>query len=355
MIQWEFLCHECGHTFEVTPSPDEEDVDLEVACPVCESMDTVRTCEVGPVPVKEVLREEDPEDAVPPAWAAYVRVSHAAQAGLESLEAQRQAISAWATHNDCTVRWYEDVGLSDKERRIEPQFRCLMADLDKCNLAGIVVSAFDRLDRNAVELWQLSRDLGARGKELISLLKDDQQFAAALNTDTQLTRDSCSALTSFDRRVAFKRMRDAYQLYLANGGKVGRKPIEIDWKVIDRLIESGMSAAAISRLVGLNVNTARTHIRKRKAKLAGSKTPDKAPVTPTTPHPAPHPDNAHRPLSVDGEARLEKLDLKSRGDGGIRQGSRGEPRVSSKFWNVVGSVVLGLILLWAMLQRCGTP
>jgi DNA invertase Pin-like site-specific DNA recombinase/DNA-directed RNA polymerase subunit RPC12/RpoP len=355
MIQWEFLCRECGHTFEVTPSPDEEDVDLEVACPVCESMDTVRTYEVESVTVKEDLREEDPEDAVPPAWAAYVRVSHAAQAGLESLEAQREAIYAWATHNDCTVRWYEDVGLSDKERRIEPQFRSLMADLNKCNLAGIVVSAFDRLDRDAVELLLLSRDLKAHGKELVSLSEGDQQFAAALNADTQLTPDSWSALANFDRRLANKKMRDGYQRYLANGGKVGRKPIEMDWKAIDGLIESGLSAAAISRLVGLNENTARTHIRRRKAKLAGSKKPAKAPVTPTTPHPVRHPDNAHRPLSANGEARLEKLDLKFRGDGGIRQGSRGESGVSSKFWRVVGSVVLGLILLWAMLQRCGTP
>ena len=350
MIQWEFLCHECGHTFEVTPAPSEEDVDLEVACPVCESMDTVRTYEVGSVPVKEDLRKEHPEDAVPPAWAAYVRASHAAQAGLESLETQREAIYAWATHNDCTVRWYEDVGLSDKERRIEPQFRSLMADLNKCNLAGIVVSAFDRLDRDAVELLLLSRDLKAHGKELASLSEGDQQFAAVLNAGTQLTPDTASVLAEFDRKGRHKKMRDGYDRYRNDGGQVGRKRIHIPWKKVDPLIEAGMSAAAISRLVGLNVNTARTHIRRRKAKLAGSKKPAKAPVTPTAPHPAPHPDNAHRPAPASGDARLERLDLRFGGDGGIRQSSRGESAVHSKVWVVVGAVVLSLVLLWALLM-----
>jgi hypothetical protein len=230
-----------------------------------------------------------------------------------------------------------------------------MADLNKCNLAGIVVSALDRLDREAVELWLLSRDLKALGKELVSLSEDDQQFAAVLNAETLPSPDSCSVFASFDRRVTNKKMRHGYERYLANGGKVGRKPIEIDWKAIDPLIEAGVSAAAISRMFGLNENTARLHIRQRKAYLAGFKKPAKPPVTPTTPPPAPHPDNAHRPLSTNREAKIEKLDLKSRGDAGMRQGSRGESGARSKFWDVVGAVVLSLVLLWAALQRCGTP
>lgn len=201
-------------------------------------------------------------------FAAYVRVSSDTQVRAETHLGQKEAIAKWAESNGVELVWYEDKGVSGSKNLNEPQFQKLMAELTSKNLAGIVVSAFDRLSRDAIGLMQLTRQLKEMGKELVSLREGDQNITKALDASAQLTRDIWSVFAEYNKQVGNKRMRDGYLRYIANGGKVGRKPIKIDWKPIDPLIESGVSAAAIGRLVGLNENTCRLHIRKRKAWLA---------------------------------------------------------------------------------------
>jgi DNA invertase Pin-like site-specific DNA recombinase len=257
------------------------------------------------------VSQELPENMSEPkllCWAAYIRVSPATQAEHETLEAQREAISAWAKRNGSTIRWYGGID-GRAERHRERQLLRLLSDLDKHNLVGIVVSAFDRLGRDAIDLMLLSRDLKARGKELVSLGEGDRQLAAALDASAQLTRDVWDVFAKFNHALHHKEMREGYARYLASGGKVGRKPIKIDWKTVDPLIEAGVSASAISRLVGINENTARLHVRRRKAELAALRKPENVPTAPATLHPVPWPDNAHRRLEPgkQGKARRKRI------------------------------------------------
>ena len=202
-------------------------------------------------------------------WASYVRVSSDTQVRAETHLGQKETLAKWAESNGVELVWYEDKGVSGSKNLNEPQFQKLMAEL--ADKKGILVSAFDRLSRDAIGLMQLTRQLKEIGKELGSLREGDQNITKALDASAQLTRDIWSVFAEYNKQVGNKRMRDGYLRYIANGGKVGRKPIRIDWKPIDPLIESGVSAAAIARLTGYNDNTMRLHIRKRKAVLAEQK------------------------------------------------------------------------------------
>ena len=208
------------------------------------------------------------ETKKPAVWAGYVRVSSDTQVRAETHLGQKEALEKWATSKNVGLVLYMDKGVSGVNNLNEPNFQKMLAELVSKGITGIVVSAFDRLSRDAIGLMQLTRQLKKQGKKLVSLKEGDQNITKALDASAQLTRDTFSVLTEYDKKAGNKRMRDGYWRYIANGGKVGRKPIKIDWTVVDPLIESGVSAAAISRLLGLNINTARLHVRNRRLVLA---------------------------------------------------------------------------------------
>jgi len=64
MANRELMCLECGHTFEVYSSSDDEDEELEAECPVCGSVNTTRTYDEDADVDEADLRED--EDSVNP-------------------------------------------------------------------------------------------------------------------------------------------------------------------------------------------------------------------------------------------------------------------------------------------------
>jgi DNA invertase Pin-like site-specific DNA recombinase len=209
------------------------------------------------------------ETKKPEVWSGYVRVSSDTQVRAETHLGQKEALEKWAADKGVGLVLYMDKGVSGVNNLNEPNFQKMMAELtDK---KGILVSAFDRLSRDAIGLMQLTRQLKEMGKELTSLKEGDQNITKALDASAQLTRDVFSIFAEYNKEVGNKRLRDGYRRYIANGGKVGRRPLKIDWTKIDPLIESGVSAAAIGRLTGYNENTMRLHVRRRKVVLAESK------------------------------------------------------------------------------------
>jgi DNA invertase Pin-like site-specific DNA recombinase len=207
----------------------------------------------------------------PRRYAAYIRVSSMTQVKAETHLGQREMLEKWAKDKGVELTFYEDKGVSGVNNLNEPNFQRMMSELVSMNLEGLVVAAFDRLSRDAIGLMQLTRQLKEMGKELTSLREGDMRITQALDASAQLTRDVFSIFAEYNKEVGNKRLRDGYRRYIAQGGKVGRRPLKIDWTPIDPLIESGVSAAAIGRLTGYNENTMRLHVRRRKAVLAESK------------------------------------------------------------------------------------
>jgi DNA invertase Pin-like site-specific DNA recombinase len=209
------------------------------------------------------------ETKKPVVYAGYVRVSSDTQVRAETHLGQKEALEKWAADKGVGLVLYMDKGVSGVNNLNEPNFQKMMTELtDK---KGLVVTAFDRLSRDAIGLMQLTRQLKEMGKELTSLREGDMRITQALDASAQLTRDVFSIFAEYNKEVGNKRLRDGYRRYIAQGGKVGRRPLKLDWAKIDPLIESRVSAAAIARLCGLNLNTARLHVRRRKAVLAESK------------------------------------------------------------------------------------
>jgi len=64
MANRELMCLECGHTFEVYSSSDDEDEELEAECPVCGSVNTTRTYDEDADVDEADLKEDD--DSVNP-------------------------------------------------------------------------------------------------------------------------------------------------------------------------------------------------------------------------------------------------------------------------------------------------
>ena len=77
----------------------------------------------------------------------YVRVSTVKQGEGVSLEAQRDAITAFAEKNDLTItRWFEETETAAKKGR--PVFTEMIRDLRRGKAQGLVVHKIDRSARN---------------------------------------------------------------------------------------------------------------------------------------------------------------------------------------------------------------
>jgi len=204
-------------------------------------------------------------------FAGYVRVSTTTQAEHGTHEAQREAITAWAKEHGRDVEWYVDAGLSGKKNLDGPEFRRLLRDLEKHNLTGIVVTALDRLSRDAAGLMLLTQDLAAHGRELISLREGDQRLTTALNATDKLTNGLLALLVEFTHGQTVERMKAGLARYKAAGGKIGRPRKVIDWKKLDPLIKAGASTTLLARLAGVDPRTMYTRLKQREAEKGKAK------------------------------------------------------------------------------------
>ena len=177
-----------------------------------------------------------------PLWAFYCRVSSPGQAKKKrlndpnndkqgTLENQKEALTAWAAQHNVDAAWYIDVATGTAGVNLkQPKFLQMMSDIESKNMVGIVVAAFDRLGRDGIGLMSLTRELKAKGKELITLREGDQKLQSAMHSaSNELMRDMISLISQYEKEVGVQRRREGYDNFRLNGGRVGRKPLVIDW------------------------------------------------------------------------------------------------------------------------------
>lgn len=182
-------------------------------------------------------------------FAAYVRISTMTQVKDETHQGQREALAAWGKSHDVDLVWYEDLAVSGTKNLTGDTFTRMMADLDRLNLRGIVVTAYDRLGRDAIGLMQLTRELQAKGKELTSLREGDQRLSTALNASDQLSRDILAVIADFDRKVTMEKLRAGRERHIANGGHIGAYAKVVDWDDADfkTLLRFGAGPVVLAR------------------------------------------------------------------------------------------------------------
>lgn len=115
----------------------------------------------------------------------YIRVSTVKQGDGVSLEAQKEAIRAFASHNAIKiVEWYEEKETAAKTGR--PVFNRMIANLRKRKAQGLVVHKIDRFARNLTDYGRISQlmDLGLEVFTAIESL-DFQSRGGRLAADVQ--------------------------------------------------------------------------------------------------------------------------------------------------------------------------
>lgn len=94
----------------------------------------------------------------------YVRVSTAKQGEGVSLEAQQEAISAFASHHDIMItKWFEERETAAKKGR--PIFNRMIADLRSRKADGVIIHKIDRSARNFAD-WAKIGDLADAGVDI---------------------------------------------------------------------------------------------------------------------------------------------------------------------------------------------
>lgn len=94
----------------------------------------------------------------------YARVSTKKQGEGVSLDAQRDAISAYASSDDIViVKWFEETVTAAKSGR--PQFEKMLAELKAGKASGVVFHKIDRASRNLRD-WNEVQELHDAGVEV---------------------------------------------------------------------------------------------------------------------------------------------------------------------------------------------
>jgi DNA invertase Pin-like site-specific DNA recombinase len=210
-----------------------------------------------PAPADETTKDKGQPATAPQTWAAYVRVSTETQAKKKDQngdvhgthENQVEALTAWARAAGVRIELYQDPGVTGKDGQNVrgPIFQQMTADLALKNLAGVVVTAVDRLGRETLDLLTVYRQFRDLGKSLLSLKEGDQK----LENDDALMREILAVMASEERRRTAKRMGDGFRRKIAQGWKPGREPKAINWKDAQRLLDAGASVAVCARAFGL--------------------------------------------------------------------------------------------------------
>src|SRR5438128_6186189 len=175
--------------------------------------------------------------------ACYLRVSTTEQ----TVGNQRNDLRAY-----CQARgWddvieYNDTGSGMRERR--PDLDRLMSDVKTRRIDVVVVAAFDRLGRSVrhlVETLELFRHLGV---EFISL-RDSIDTGSPLG---QAVFTIIAAIAQLERSLIAERVRAGLRRARAEGKRLGRPPLQVDFRRLESVIRRKPSVRAGAKMLGIS-------------------------------------------------------------------------------------------------------
>ena len=194
----------------------------------------------------------------------YARVSSVGE--RQSTERQVKDLSGYAAYQNIEVRKVFEEHISGARKNDERPVLCEALQYCKDNSIDVLlVSELSRLGRNAFEVLASVKDLLDCGinlyiqKEQFTLLDKDGKpslFApvmiATLSTCAQLERDNISF-----------RLNSGRKLYVANGGKLGRKPGSTksadqkkeEYREVISLLKKGYAIRNVAKLTGKGIST----------------------------------------------------------------------------------------------------
>lgn len=148
----------------------------------------------------------------------YCRVSTDRQANEGvSLDAQRQAVRAWATANGYNLgKLHVDAGISAKRADNRPALQAAIADA--CNPpAALVVYSLSRLARSVRDTINIAERLDKAGADLVSLTEKIDTTSAS----GKMVYRMLAVLAEFERDIVSERTKAGLAHKRANGEKLG--------------------------------------------------------------------------------------------------------------------------------------
>lgn len=189
----------------------------------------------------------------------YVRVSSRSQ----NYDGQVESIKEFARiRNWQIVKIFADKQTGATMDRVEfEKMRSTLVELkNPQGIQALVVTKLDRVGRSVIDLVGFSKELADHDIDLVTTLE-------SIDTSTSQGRlffHMMSALAEYERELIAERTRAGMDKYLANGGRLGRKKMDVDMDEINRLLFLGVPKLAICRKLKISAPTLYARLGEKK-------------------------------------------------------------------------------------------
>lgn len=193
----------------------------------------------------------------------YTRVSTARQREDGTIQSQEQAIKNYlAAHPEIVVigRFIDD-GFSGAAIDGRDGYKQMLEALVKPDVQALIVYDIDRLDREFSNGFSLLQKCWELDKRIITVrngvtfnLRDD---ADAIKTIF------ASYSAGIERQKNSDRIKSGINRVRAEGKRLGRPPVDVNWKEFDEYRASGLSIAKASHAMGLKPRTIYKRLQER--------------------------------------------------------------------------------------------
>jgi len=149
----------------------------------------------------------------------YARCSTLEQAESRlGLEAQRAAITRWATERGATLEIYEDAGITGTSMEKRPALEAALCAATEGTV--LVAYSLSRFARSTRDMLIIAERLKGQGADLVSLTESIDTTTAT----GRLVFTLLSALSQFERDLTAERTKAALGALKARGVRLGRPP-----------------------------------------------------------------------------------------------------------------------------------
>jgi len=140
------------------------------------------------------------------------------------------------------VREYCDRGISGSKAK-RPGLDALMADARRGEFSVVLVAAFDRIARSTKNFLEVVDELNSLDIEFVSARE-------AIDTGGPMGRmflTMVGSIAELERSLIVERVKAGMRRFVADGGRLGRAPLDIDRDALVRDRLAGMSLTEVAK------------------------------------------------------------------------------------------------------------
>jgi len=188
----------------------------------------------------------------------YIRTSTTDQ--RNSIELQEKNLLEYCKKMDISVlNKFIDFGISGKSASERPEFTKMMNLIANSEKAPADMVLCTKLDRFARSILDLSVNISILNEKCMTFCTLTQSFETCTPVG-KLTLNILGSFAEFERDLINERTREGYQAAKAKGVICNRPRKDIPKKKVLEYLEKGLSATAISKLLGTTTGTIKNRL-----------------------------------------------------------------------------------------------